>query len=60
MSEAQNTGHKKLGEIYLDDEKRLVVLTTFGTFKLELSKETPANERKLLGLLDVLNNRKPT
>jgi hypothetical protein len=60
MFEAGNAGHKKLGEIYLDDEKRLVVLTTFGIFKLELSKETPANERELLGLLDVLNNRKPT
>lgn len=60
MFEAGNVGHKRLGEIYLDGEKRLVVLTTFGTFKLELSEDTPANERELLGLLDLLNGKKPT
>lgn len=58
-TEAGNVGHKRVCEIQLDPKTdRFVVVTNFGTFKLEVSQETPVTKRQLLGLLDVLNERK--
>lgn len=59
MSEAENRGHAKLGEVLLGADGQFTVVTTFKTIKLRVSEETPLNERELRGLHDLLNGRKP-
>ena len=58
--DASNVGHRKTGDVRMDPKtKDFVLMTSFGTFRLKVSEETPINDRQRLGVLDILNGKKP-
>lgn len=59
MFEAGTRGHEKHGDITVDERNQLVLVTSFGTFKLKVSEDTPVSERQFKGILDLLNRRRP-